>query len=102
METQITRRLAAVMFTDIVGFTELMQKDEGLGLMKRARHKEVFEKYHQLYRGEIIQYWGDGTLSIFSNSVDALLCAIDIQKDLRTPVEVPLRIGIHVGDSEFQ
>jgi class 3 adenylate cyclase len=37
METQITRRLAAVMFTDIVGFTELMQKDEGPGLMKRAR-----------------------------------------------------------------
>ena len=98
MKTELTRRLAAVMFTDIVGFTELMQKDEELGLMKRARHKEVFEKYHRLYRGEIIQYWGDGTLSIFDNSVDAVLCAIDIQKDLRAPVEVPLRIGIHVGN----
>ena len=43
MKTELTRRLAAVMFTDIVGFTELMQKDEELGLMKRARHKEVFE-----------------------------------------------------------
>ncbi len=98
MKTELTRRLAAVMFTDIVGFTELMQKDEKQGLMKRARHKEVFQKYHRLYRGEIIQYWGDGTLSIFTNSVDAVQCAIDIQKDLRTPVEVPLRIGIHVGN----
>jgi predicted ATPase/class 3 adenylate cyclase len=98
MKTELTRRLAAVMFTDIVGFTELMQKDEQLGLQKRARHKEVFEKYHQIYQGEIIQYWGDGTLSIFTNSVDAVLCAIDIQKELRAPVEVPLRIGIHVGN----
>jgi adenylate cyclase len=75
MKSELVRKLAAIMFTDIVGFTELMQNNEELGLLKRARHKEVFEKYHEIYQGEIIQYWGDGTLSIFNNSVDAVLCA---------------------------
>jgi len=86
------------MFTDMVGFTALMQQDEKSGLEKRARHKEVIEKTHINHNGEIIQYFGDGTLSIFNNSVDAVNCAIDIQRDLKDPVEVPLRIGIHSGN----
>ncbi|MBT8220067.1 MAG: tetratricopeptide repeat protein [Bacteroidia bacterium] len=95
---ELNRRLAAIMFTDMVGFTALMQRDEQLGLQKRNRHKAVFEKRHEQYNGEIIQYFGDGTLSIFSNSVEAVKCAIDIQRDLKNPVEVPLRIGIHAGN----
>ena len=89
------RKLAAIMFTDMVGFTSLMQTDEKTGLQKRARHKEVIENTHKKYNGEIVQYFGDGTLSIFTNSVDAVKCAVDIQKDLKNPIEVPLRIGIH-------
>lgn len=92
-----TRRLVAIMFTDMVGFTALMQHDEALGLKKRQRHKEVFESEHRKFNGEIIQYFGDGTLSIFSNSYDAVECAIEIQKSLKEPIEVPLRIGIHTG-----
>jgi class 3 adenylate cyclase len=98
MQKDVNRRLVAIMFTDMVGFTALMQRDEKLGLQKRNRHKDVMEAQHQLFNGEIIQYFGDGTLSIFANSIDAVNCAIEIQKQLKSPIEVPLRIGIHSGN----
>jgi predicted ATPase/class 3 adenylate cyclase len=98
MTQDLERRLLAIMFTDMVGFTALMQKDETLGLQKRKRHRQVFEEEHAKFNGEIIQYFGDGTLSVFSNSVHAVACAIKIQKALKTPIEVPLRIGIHTGN----
>ena len=49
-------------------------------------------------RGQIVQYYGDGTLSIFSNSVDAVRCAVAIQKTLSEDPVVPVRVGLHVGD----
>jgi class 3 adenylate cyclase len=102
MQEQLPRKLAAIMFTDMVGFTALMQNDEKLGLQKRSRYKEVLEEQHEAYGGEIIQYFGDGSLSIFSNAVDAVLGAIEIQRELGKPLEVPLRIGIHVGNAVIQ
>jgi adenylate cyclase len=52
------RKLAAIMFTDIQGYTALMQRDEAQGMKVRARHREIFEKYTQQHRGKIIQYFG--------------------------------------------
>ena len=75
-----------------------MHQNEALALKKRARHREVLVEAHQNFKGEIIQYFGDGTLSIFTNSMDAVACAVEIQKALREPIEVPLRIGIHSGN----
>ncbi len=92
------RRLAAVMFVDMVGFTALMQENEQLGLEKRTRYRRVLEAQHEVFGGRIVQYYGDGALSIFPNSVDAVVCAVEIQKELSQPVEVPARIGIHVGE----
>ena len=87
------------MFTDMVGYTALMEKDEILARHKRNRHREVFEASHQKYGGEIIQYFGDGTLSIFSSALQAVLCAIEMQKAFRegNPL-VAVRIGLHQGD----
>lgn len=102
MQKDVNRKLVAIMFTDMVGFTALMQRDERLGLEKRNRHKQVFEAQHQSFNGEIIQYFGDGTLSVFNNSIDAVKCAIEIQKELKAPVEVPLRIGIHSGNAVIE
>ncbi len=96
-----SRRLAAIMFTDIVGYTALMQKDEGLAMQIRARHREVFENTHAKHTGEIIQYFGDGTLSLFQSGVEAINCAIALQRLLQEEPVVPLRIGIHVGDIVF-
>jgi TolB-like protein/class 3 adenylate cyclase len=93
------RRLVAIMFTDIAGYTALMQDDEEVAIKTRTRHREVFEQQHKIHAGEIIQYYGDGTLSIFKSAVEAVTCAIAIQRLLQgsSPV-VPLRIGLHMGD----
>ena len=100
--TSDNRILAAVMFTDMVGYTALMQENEALARQKRARHREVMEALHKEFSGQIIQYFGDGTLSIFTSSVNALECAIHIQRELRSPIHVPLRIGIHAGEIVVQ
>ena len=102
MKNQKTRRLAAIMFTDIVGYTALMQRDENIAAQLRARHREVFDEQHASHHGEIIQYYGDGTLSVFQSAIEALECAIAIQQMLQEdPTQVPLRIGLHMGDIVF-
>ncbi len=96
-----SRRLAAIMFTDIVGYTALMQQDEKAAAAVRAQHREAFQQYHERYNGEILQYFGDGTLSVFQSGVEAVECAIAIQEALKKDEPVPLRIGLHMGDIVF-
>lgn len=93
-----SRQLAAIMFTDMVGYTALMQTDEEEATKKRQRHKFVFDKSVEEHHGKVLQYFGDGTLSIFSSSLDCVSCAINIQQLLNQPPKVDVRIGIHTGD----
>ena len=92
------RKLAAIMFTDIVGYTIMMQQNEEDGLKRVEHHRSVLEKNIQVHNGKILQYYGDGTLSIFSSAYDAVSCATDIQIELSKEPKVPLRIGIHLGE----
>ncbi|GAB4294601.1 MAG: adenylate/guanylate cyclase domain-containing protein [Ignavibacteriaceae bacterium] len=92
------RILAAIMFTDIAGYTALMQENEDNAKMLRDRQKEVLEEIIFSHRGQILQYYGDGTLSIFGSVVEAVRCAVEIQQELRKEPQVPLRIGLHAGD----
>jgi class 3 adenylate cyclase len=93
-----SRKLAAIMFTDIVGYTTMMQKDEQDTLKRIEHHRNVLEKHINSNNGEILQFYGDGTLSIFPSAYEAVLCAIAIQKELSEEPKVPLRIGIHLGE----
>lgn len=95
------RRLAAIMFTDIVGYTAMMQRDEELGIETRNRHRQVFNQATKKYKGKILQYYGDGTLSIFASAVDAVECGIEMQMEFQKEPKIPVRIGIHVGDVVF-
>jgi TolB-like protein/class 3 adenylate cyclase len=97
-EVSSGRKLAAIMFTDIVGYTVMMQQNEEDGLRRVEHHRVILEKYISLHNGKILQYYGDGTLSIFDSAYDAVLCSIDIQKELSQEPTVPLRIGIHLGE----
>ena len=92
------RKLAAIMFTDIVGYTVMMQQNEEDGLKRVEHHRHVLEENIGLHNGKILQYYGDGTLSIFPSAYDAVACAVDIQKTLSREPKVPLRIGIHLGE----
>ena len=98
MSTAKNRRIAAIMFTDIVGYTALMQKDEAAAMAMRTRHRSTFQENHDTHTGEIVQYYGDGTLSTFSSAVKAVECAISIQQALQKEKPVPIRIGLHLGD----
>jgi serine/threonine-protein kinase len=93
-----TRRLAAIMFADMVGYTALTQDDEEKARSQRDRHRRVLEAAVERHHGEILQYYGDGTLSIFSSAVEAVECAVEIQLELQQEPKVPLRIGLHTGD----
>jgi adenylate cyclase len=92
------RQLAAVMFTDIEGYSAIMQEDEEQAITLRNRHREIINKEHARFEGRIIQYYGDGTLSIFQSAVLAVECALAMQLSFRRQPEVPVRIGIHIGD----
>ena len=92
------RKLAAIMFTDMVGYTAMMQQNEDHARILRERHKDVLQSIIGHHFGEIVQYYGDGTLSIFSSIKEAVLGAMEIQLQLQKEPQVPLRIGIHIGD----
>jgi len=93
-----SRKLAAILFADIVGYTALMQKGEGKAMSILNRFQEVTASQVKKHKGEIIKTYGDGSLILFDSTVDAVNCAHDMQVDFRGEVHVPLRIGIHVGE----
>ena len=74
------RRLAAIMYTDIVGYSAMMQEDEQRAMALRNRHREVFKELHKEFDGTVLQYYGDGTLSIFDSTADAVECAVRMQQ----------------------
>lgn len=86
------------MFTDIVGYTKLMQESESAALEVRQRHRAAIEITHKKFGGKVIQYHGDGTLSTFDSASDSVLCAIRLQEILQKDPPIPLRVGIHLGD----
>jgi TolB-like protein/Tfp pilus assembly protein PilF len=92
------RQLAAIMFTDMVGYTALMQIDEHKAKKNRDRHRAVLEQYISEYHGLILQYYGDGTLSVFGSAIEAVECAVKIQNELQSEPVIPLRVGLNVGD----
>jgi adenylate cyclase len=72
------RQLAAIMFSDMSGYTALMQQNEQLAKDKRRRLKDVLETSVSVYNGKVLQYYGDGALSIFNSAIDGVNCAVEI------------------------
>lgn len=97
MSERLDRRLLAVMFTDMVGYTALMQTDEHLAVAKRDRYVRALENHHEALDGTIVQRLGDGSMSMFPSSLSAVLAAVAIQRELAGH-DVPVRIGVHVGE----
>src|SRR5215203_5058737 len=95
--TQV-RQLAAIMFADMTGYTALMQEDEQRAKVLRDRQRKGLENFIPAHNGKIIQYFGDGTLSIFDSAINAVRSAIGIQNELQKDPKVLLRVGIHSGD----
>jgi class 3 adenylate cyclase/TolB-like protein len=95
------RRLAAVMFADIVGYTRLMAADEERGVRARRRHREVARPLVESYSGRWIEERGDESLSVFASALDAVNCALAIQAATDSEPDLTLRVGIDLGDVVF-
>ncbi|MBE9519183.1 MAG: hypothetical protein IMY68_11460, partial [Bacteroidetes bacterium] len=96
-----SRQLAAIMFTDIEGYTALMQQNEEKAIQARDKHRHIFNSITEKHNGRILQYYGDGTLSIFDSAIDAVTCGIEMQLGFQEDPTIPVRIGIHTGDIIF-
>ncbi len=91
------RQLSAIMFTDLAGYTAMMQENEFNAIGIRDKWREILEREIKDHNGKIIQYYGDGALSIFNSTLSASESALSIQK-ASIENNIPLRIGIHAGD----
>src|ERR671912_2036909 len=93
-----TRRLAAILASDVVSFSTMMEKDEEGTLAKiKALQREVIEPKVAQHHGRIVKTTGDGFLIEFASPVEAVRCATAIQEALKAD-PLRLRIGINLGD----
>lgn len=101
MEQQ-NRQLAAILFTDIVGYTAMMQKDEQDALAVTRHYVATLKQATETFHGRILNDYGDGSLCCFPSATEAVKAAAQIQQQLQQEPKVPLRIGIHVGELFFE
>lgn len=99
------RRLAAIMFCDMVGYSRLMEENEAQALQLLGEYRQIADKAIQEHSGEIVDNIGDGLFAAFGSAVEAVRAAVVIQKELAARNQregghqpVLLRIGVHLGD----
>lgn len=97
------RRLAAIMFTDIVDFAALAQGDEPLAMRVLRRHNSMLRRVLSRFHGKEVKTMGDAFLVEFGSALEATKCGIAMQKTIRQESHpevtgLQVRIGIHVGD----
>src|SRR5260370_5105003 len=103
--TEGLRRLAAIMFTDMVGYTALGQRNESLSLALVKEQRKQIRPVLNRHNGREVKTIGDAFLVEFHSALDAVRCAYDIQRVMREfnfslpeGRRVHLRIGVHLGD----
>jgi len=99
---EVKRQLAAIMFTDIVGYTSLMGKDSDKALELIRISKEIQKPLVEKHNGKWLKEMGDGAMAQFNTALDAVNCSIEIQKTARGELDAKLRIGIHLGDIKVE
>jgi TolB-like protein/class 3 adenylate cyclase/Flp pilus assembly protein TadD len=99
------RKLAAIMFTDMVGYSALSQRDDKLALELLEEHREILRKLFPEFNGTEIKTIGDAFLVEFNSALEAAQCAVEIQRslakrnhDVTSDRRIEIKIGIHIGD----
>src|SRR3954452_7986726 len=99
------RKLAAIMFTDMVGYSALAQRDDQLAVELLEEHRRLLREIFPRFNGTEIKTIGDAFLVEFSSALEAAQCAIEIQRtlakrnhDVTSDRRIELKIGIHIGD----
>ncbi|MGB6268829.1 MAG: adenylate/guanylate cyclase domain-containing protein [Olleya sp.] len=96
------RQLACIMFTDIVGYTSLMAKDESLALKTLDQNRIIHRTIISKYDGEFIKELGDGVLAIFSTATDAVSAASEIHIAAKNNKNLNIRIGLHLSEIIYE
>jgi len=93
------RRLAAIMFTDLMGYTALMENNEAAALELVKKNRDLHQRQIQNHKGQLVKELGDGFMATFDNILEAISCAREIQIGAKAKeFDIPIRIGIHYGD----
>ena len=103
---QVERKLVAILAADVVGYSRLMSLDEtGTLTQLKALRRDLVDPVIANHHGRIVKLMGDGALVEFASVVDAVACAVEIQRAIATQREalaerarISLRIGINLGD----
>src|SRR5881398_2136959 len=105
MSADEQRKLAAIMFTDMVGYSAMAQRDDHLAQMLLEEHRRLLREIFPKFHGTEIKTIGDAFLVEFSSALEAAQCAIEIQRtlskrnlDVAVDRKIQLKIGIHIGD----
>src|SRR5213076_2056340 len=105
MSAEEQRKLAAIMFTDMVGYSALSQRDEKLAQELLEKHRQLLREIFPQFNGTEIKTIGDAFLVEFQSALEAAQCAMAIQRALAkrnadAPAErqIQVRIGVHIGD----
>jgi adenylate cyclase len=89
------------MFSDVVGYTAIMGRDENEALRALDAHRALLRSLMPKFNGRMVGEIGDGTLTAFHSAIDAVNCAREVQANLQDNPELKVRIGIHLGDVMF-
>lgn len=101
----VKRKLTAILSADVEGYSRLMAEDDVSTIRTLKRHKEAITKLVQNYRGRVVDAPGDNLLAEFVSVVDAVQCAVEIQREIAECNEessqeckMSFRIGVNLGD----
>ena len=105
MEIQLPRKLAAVMYADVVGYARLVGKNEDAAHLQLAESLDLMADQVKAHRGQVMHYAGDALLAMFTAVADSVNCAVEVQKllaarnaDLPGQQRMLFRIGLNLGD----
>jgi len=95
------RRLAAIMFTDIVGYDSLLKENEKVAFEILRKNQRIHRRLIKKFNGRWLKEMESGTLASFSSNIDAVMCSLSIQK-ASEELSIPVRIGLHHGEVIFE
>ena len=89
------------MFTDIVGYSSLLKRDEKKAFEYRKKNQRIHKRLIKKFNGRWLKEMESGTLASFSSIIDSVMCALSIKKATEE-LNIPIRIGIHLGEVIFE
>ncbi len=95
-------RLAAILFTDVVGSTAITARSEADGMRVLDRHRDLVRTCVERYHGRLIHAPGDESLSVFDSALDAAHCALSLRETLEGDAGLRLTMGIHLGETVYR